>query len=76
MAHYAVANANVVYLGEGYSGPFMDEIGLAGQVASFSTAEKAIEVARLLKMKSGSQTDWNVLNEFSERVVFTTKQHS
>lgn len=74
MPHFAVANANVVYKGEGYSGVFMEEIGKPNEIASYPKVEEAIAVANLLKMKSGDQTDWNVINEFSERVVYTTIQ--
>jgi len=74
MPHFAVANANVVYKGEGYSGVFMAEIGRPNEIASYPKVEQAIEVANQLKMKSGDQTDWNVINEFSERVVYTTVQ--
>ena len=74
MPHFAVSNANVTYLGEGYSGVFMEEIGRPNEIASYPKVEEAIKVANLLKMKSGDQTDWNVINEFSERVVYSTKQ--
>lgn len=74
MPHFAVSNSNVTFLGEGYSGVFMNDIGRPNEVASYPTIEEAISVAHQLKMKSGDQTDWNVVNEFSERVVFTTIQ--
>jgi hypothetical protein len=74
MPYFAVSNANVTYLGEGYSGVFMEEIGRPNETASYPNVEEAIQVANLLKMKSGDQTDWNVINEFSERVVYSTIQ--
>lgn len=74
MPHFSVSNANTQYVGIGYSGPFMEEIGRAGESASYPTMEEAIKIAVELKSRSGDQTDWNVVNEFSERVVYTTKQ--
>lgn len=75
MPHFSVVNAHVEYVGVGYSGPFMRQIGRPHEIASYPTCEEAIRVACELKTASGDQTDWKVVNEFSERVMYdTTKQ--
>lgn len=74
MPNFVIANANVKYVGVPYDGAFMELIGKPDEVASYDTMEEAINVAVQLKERSGDQTDWNVLNDFSERVVYTTKQ--
>lgn len=74
MPYFAVTNANTKYVGIAYSGAFMEEIGRKGETASYPSMSEAIDIAVELKSSSGDQTDWNVVNEFSERVVYTTKQ--
>lgn len=75
MPRYVVHNSNVEYIGLPYNGPYMEIIGQPFKEAVYETSGEAIHVANELKsVVTDIETDWTVRNEFSEAIIYTTKQ--
>lgn len=75
MPRYVVHNSNVEYIGLPYNGPYMEKIGQPFQEAVYETSGEAIRVANELKsIVTDIETDWTVRNEFSEAIIYSTKQ--